>query len=255
MCASAIDQQTFFESVDIDARAENRRLAKVRTAGAHAGRLARSRGKRSDPVEFEFYARPVAKLHTAVPDGTVDLVCCDPPYPGKFLDCYDDLGAFAARALRDGGTLLAMAGTTHLPSVMERLGRHLDYHWTLCWVAKRAHAQNLGRRTHAGWKSVLWYQKGKYDGPWQYDLVEAPPDDDDRKHHYWGQSVGGFDDLLGRFASPSTVVCDPFLGGGTTAVAAAGLGCRFIGSDIDPDAVSRSRENVRQFIDRQSVDA
>jgi site-specific DNA-methyltransferase (adenine-specific) len=40
-------------------------------------------------------------------------------------------------------------------------------------------------------------------------------------------------DILERFTEPGQLVCDPFLGAGTTALAAVQLGRRFVGSDID----------------------
>ena len=45
----------------------------------------------------------------------------------------------------------------------------------------------------------------------------------------WGQSVSG----MGLLADPSQVVCDPFAGGGTTAVVALGCGCSLIGAESD----------------------
>lgn len=41
-------------------------------------------------------------------------------------------------------------------------------------------------------------------------------------------------DLLGDFSNPSELVCDPFAGSGTTAVACKELGRRFVGWEIDP---------------------
>ena len=43
---------------------------------------------------------------------------------------------------------------------------------------------------------------------------------------------------------PGDVVCDPFLGGGTTAVAALDLQCRFVGADIDADCLRITRERL-----------
>jgi len=42
----------------------------------------------------------------------------------------------------------------------------------------------------------------------------------------------------------STVVLDPFLGSGTTCVAAARLGCRYVGFEIDPGHARASRERL-----------
>jgi DNA modification methylase len=62
----------------------------------------------------------------------------------------------------------------------------------------------------------------------------------DKNFHEWGQSVAGFERLVKTFSQPGDVVCDPFLGGGTTAVAALANSRRFTGCDIDKEAIATS---------------
>lgn len=101
------------------------------------------------------------------------------------------------------------------------------------------------------WKPILWYVKppralgttlnDSYDGTGM-----------EKQHHEWGQSVGEFYPLLERIAAPGDVVCDPFLGGGTTALAAMqhrsriyGIyGIRYYWFTID------SRRNLRESVGR-----
>jgi DNA modification methylase len=40
-------------------------------------------------------------------------------------------------------------------------------------------------------------------------------------------------DLIDRLSEPGQIVCDPFVGGGTTALVSLRLGRRFVGCDID----------------------
>jgi len=51
-------------------------------------------------------------------------------------------------------------------------------------------------------------------------------------------------DLVERLTKPGQLVCDPFLGGGTTALVALALGRRFIGCDIDAAAIAIARRRV-----------
>jgi len=46
----------------------------------------------------------------------------------------------------------------------------------------------------------------------------------------------------------STIVLDPFLGSGTTCVAAARLGCQYVGFEIDPQYIRASREKLLRRI-------
>ena len=58
-----------------------------------------------------------------------------------------------------------------------------------------------------------------------------------RRHHKWEKDVPGFQTLVEWFSDPGELVIDPFLGGGTTGVAALQAGRQFWGCDIDPQCV------------------
>ncbi len=45
-----------------------------------------------------------------------------------------------------------------------------------------------------------------------------------------------------------TVVCDPFLGSGSSAIAALKKGCRFVGSDIDEKALKITKERIEHYL-------
>jgi DNA modification methylase len=47
--------------------------------------------------------------------------------------------------------------------------------------------------------------------------------------------------LMRQFVKPGQTVLDPFVGGGSTGLAALDLGARFIGCDVDPNAVEISQ--------------
>jgi len=58
--------------------------------------------------------------------------------------------------------------------------------------------------------------------------------------------------LHGLREDPPLVVLDPFLGTGTTAVAAARLGCRYVGFEVDPHYVEIARRRLGQGGDSSS---
>jgi hypothetical protein len=179
-----------------------------------------------------------------VPDHSVDLVLTDPPYPAEFLPLWSDLGSFSARVLKPTGLLLAMSGQKDLPEVMHRLGEHLPYRWTMAYVMKGPNARVWPRRIRCEWKPVLVYGRTPTEGPILQDVVYSEGGRDKRWHH-WGQSEPGFDTFLRRVAKPGDVVCDPFLGGGTTAVVAARYGCHVIGAELDPVAYETTLLRVK----------
>jgi DNA modification methylase len=68
--------------------------------------------------------------------------------------------------------------------------------------------------------------------------------DNDKEHHHWGQSVSGMLDLVKRLTKPSAHIVDPFMGAGTTGVAAAANGCHFTGCDIDAKSVATAQKRL-----------
>ena len=53
--------------------------------------------------------------------------------------------------------------------------------------------------------------------------------------------------IIGQWSNPGDVIFDPFMGSGTTAVAAKKLGRHFFGCDINPEYVELARERVAKI--------
>ena len=196
---------------------------------------------------IRLFESPCAELHRHVEAETVDIILTDPPYQPATLSCYKDLAELAAYALKPSGVLLAMCGTSHLPQVLAYLCNTpgLTYHWTLNYMMPGGNFRFDTRGVRMGWKPVIWLVKGESDGTDRFDVVTAPAlMSQDTRYHEWGQNEGGFKLLLDLFAFPGQVVCDPFLGGGTTAVVARDMGCSFIGADIDASYLAITDERL-----------
>ena len=79
---------------------------------------------------------------------------------------------------------------------------------------------------------------------WFGDVAISKPNDNDKRFHGWGQSESGMADLVERLTKPGQLICDPFLGGGTTAVVSLALGRRFVGCDIKAAHVEQAKSRV-----------
>jgi site-specific DNA-methyltransferase (adenine-specific) len=99
------------------------------------------------------------------------------------------------------------------------------------------------RRMYQGWKPILWYSKGPHTAPRKMteDRVVSKPD---KRFHHWGQDLGVFDHLTRLFSNRDDLVCDPFLGGGTTALAVLANGRRFLGCDVDAEAIAKTQSRI-----------
>jgi hypothetical protein len=130
-----------------------------------------------------------------------------------------------------------MIPAPYLPQIIEMLGRHLTYQWILACVLPGSHGSVIqsGVR-NVIWKPILVYRNGGPPVNIGSDLFEN--DKRDKDFHEWGQGVGGYLWQIENFTNPNDLVCDPFLGGGTTAIAALQLKRRFVGFDADAEKVA-----------------
>lgn len=174
---------------------------------------------------------------------SLDCIITDPPYPQEFIPLYGDLVERAAVWLKPGGSLLAMAGELHLPAVLRELDSGpLTYQWTNCYLVAGASVQIFPRKVSSQWKPVFWYVKGAYAGPGICDVFKS--DKADKEFHDWGQSESGIAALVRSFSKPGDVVCDPFMGGGTTGVVSLGLNRLFVGVENDPATFERAKNRI-----------
>jgi len=178
-------------------------------------------------------------------DRSVDLVLTDPPYTNAALPLFSDLGAFCHRVLRPGRLLVCYVGKLALPEEIERLSEHLTYVWSGAVFQPGRHTSIRVHRFRAAYRQVLFFSSGPYEPRgWVQDTVlstTVPAKD----LHPWQQALEPFSKLVDNCSSPGQVVCDPFLGSGTTGVAAVRAGRQFVGCDIDPRAVKTAVKRMR----------
>ncbi len=189
---------------------------------------------------YDLYNEPCANVLNGDAE-SVDWIITDPPYPREFLPLYDTLAEIADHALKPGASLLCMIGHYYLPDVLSSLSKRLNYHWTLAYLTPGGQAtQVFPRKVNTFWKPILWFVKGDYAGDWIGDVARSQPNDNDKRFHDWGQSESGMLDLMSRFVKPGDRVLDPFMGAGTTGVAALELGATFVGFDNDVSAFNEA---------------
>jgi hypothetical protein len=163
-----------------------------------------------------------------------DAVITDPPYPEKFLPVFSEL----AEACKDVPLVAVMVGQSYLPEVLRRLCEHLKYRWTMAYLTPGGQAvQQFPAKVNTFWKPILLFGKA---AEWIGDVTRSDVNDNDKDHHHWGQSESGMADLISRLTKPGQLVCDPFVGGGTTAIVALALNRRFVGCDVDSAAVNET---------------
>lgn len=183
-----------------------------------------------------------------IPDGSVDAIITDPPYPHQFIDLFGDLAKFASKKLRVGGWLVTYSGHIYLQEVFKQLEDNksdgLEYYWTMCLLHESSSQLVMSRNLQAGWKPIIVYRKQPKDGMMKItqscsDVVKSLKKE--KTTHMWEQSKSGVLDIVLKFTNEGDLVVDPFAGGGTTLKICAERGRRVIGAEID-DKYSGGKE-------------
>ena len=244
-------REMFRDGIGAKTKTEITRERRAAVAKEKAERLAKPHDSK-----IKLYALPIHKLAAEIPPESVDLVFTDPPYEKPGVPVYSELSKFAGDVLKPGGSLLALSGSAWLPEIVQRIceDKRLKWQWCLKYVMGGGESRNYDRRVFTAAKLVFWLVKPPYKGYWINDKIMVPPKPKGYnrgfKNHKWAQSHLGMEAILAKgFAYPGQVVCDPFLGGGSTAVAALKRRCDFIGSDIDPAHVKAAEDELAARID------
>jgi hypothetical protein len=167
-----------------------------------------------------------------VPDGSLSLIFTDPPYDRKASQMLPALGEFAASKLMEGGSLVLYVGQTQIPAALDALRPHLRYWWSIACVHAGRSTVMREYGVNAGWKAVLWFVKGtRHDNSVMVNDVMSGGEE--KSHHDWQQSESEAAYWIGKLTDTDGIVCDPFMGGGTTAAASKALGRKWIGFEID----------------------
>lgn len=180
----------------------------------------------------------------SIPDNTVDIIFTDPPYNKSAATLYSDLAVFSARVLKPGGICLAYSGQMHLPEIYAGMGQYLEYMWT-CAIGHSGPATMFRKwRLNNIWKPLLLYGKPPITAWWDKFFDDYTTGGREKDTHRWQQSENEAVHYIEAMCPANGLVCDPFIGGGTTLVAAKKLGLRYVGFEIDPDSAILAKERI-----------
>lgn len=219
----------------------------MRLSARHAKKLewSRSADNAPDICIHDIEIRHCRFQDLEVDDNSVPLICTDFPYIKEFVPQLGELAAFAERVLVDGGLFVTYTGKYNLDIVMSEFGNHLHYRWMIA-SAWKGHA-NLIPHVDAvsKWKPILIYSKGDWQkrNKWP-DLLYG--EGKDKQWHPWQQPLVEVERLVRYFSDPGDLVLDPCGGSFTTAVACLKQHRRFLGCDVDADAIGKGRQRLAE---------
>jgi DNA modification methylase len=65
-----------------------------------------------------------------------------------------------------------------------------------------------------------------------------------KDEHDWQQGITAIESLIDYFSNTGDLICDPFLGSGTTAIACKAHNRRFIGCEIDGNTFNLAKSKI-----------
>jgi site-specific DNA-methyltransferase (adenine-specific) len=104
----------------------------------------------------------------------------------------------------------------------------------------------MGYHYRARYEFILFFEKGKrrLNDLGIADIITVPRI---RGGYPAEKPVEIADVLIRQSSNAGDVVCDPFMGSGSVGMAAVRLGRRFLGNDLNPEAVRIAAQRLREF--------
>lgn len=211
-----------------------------------------------------------------LPSNSVDIIITDPAYSGmnqrlklgrgKIIGKYIDAGKEGAkwfeefhdteknyktflqecyRVLKNNRHIYIMFDSFSLLSLAHIAREVFEVKNVLCWDKANIGLGHYFRRRH---EFILFASKGKrplnsknIPDVWKIKRVTA-------SSYPTQKPTEVFELMLKGSAEKDFVVCDPFLGSGSSAIAAIKSDCKFLGCDISEKSMSVSKERIQQFL-------
>jgi DNA modification methylase len=142
---------------------------------------------------------------------------------------------------------VTFAGHYAIPEILEHIksaAPDMKYWWVLAVKHNGNAAKMYGQHVIVKWKPLLWFVKGPRLSSIDFisDLIDSQQPEKIR--HEWEQSPVEAEHVISRLTVENQIVLDPFMGSGTTGVAALKLKRKFIGIEIDDQYFQIARNRL-----------
>ena len=196
--------------------------------------------------------RPVIYVGDGIqyePEEDYDLLLTDPPYS---TDVSENIDFFAARWLSNALMHVKPTGFAYvfvgaypeeLRAYLSVPTSHMKLEQVLVWTYKNTLGQNPKDRYKQNWQACLFYRGEKapaLDCPltseqWAVQEINAPDGRQGDRYHAWQKPMEIAERFIRHSTKPGMTVFDPFACTGTFLLAAAKLGRKAYGFEIDPE--------------------
>jgi site-specific DNA-methyltransferase (adenine-specific) len=203
-----------------------------------------------------------------LPDKSVDLVVTDPPYGINVANnMHKQAGTRYGKAAAAKSFYLAGDWDKSIPTKeyfreIQRVSKNQiifggnyfveHLHNSPCWIVwDKDNGDNNFADCELAWtsfKTAVRKIKYRWNGMLQENMKEK-----EYRFHPTQKPIGVFEWILDNYSDPNSIILDPFLGSGTTAIAAHNTGRFFIGIEKEPKYVEIARKRLEQAQAQQSL--
>lgn len=207
----------------------------------------------------------------------VDAVITDPPYnisknnnfstmnnPRKGVDfgAWDnnfDVRAWISdymKVIKDDGCMIIFCSYLYISFLIEELKKNdIDVKDVLVWKKSNPMPRNIHRRYVQDMEFAIWGVKK--NAKWTFNKPENKPylrsifetstvSGKERTNHPTQKSLELMKQMIRIHTNPGDVILDPFMGSGTTGVAALMENRKFVGIEVNPDYFELSLKRIQQ---------
>lgn len=224
---------------------------------------------------FELMKGDCLELMKQIPDGSVDMVLTDPPYGmdyqsnrrvvsekfvkiknDKTLEWVDDFIDQCHRAMKTDSALYFFCSWHNMDYFKVAIERKFNLKNILVWVKNNHGSGDLKAGFAPKHEFIFYAHKGRslFREKRISDVLEFPKIHSSKLLHPTEKNVDMLELLTRQNSDSGQIVLDPFMGSGTTGVACANTGRKFIGIEMDEKYFEIAKNRVESAYSKNELE-
>jgi DNA modification methylase len=207
----------------------------------------------------EIYCGDCLEILPLLSDNSVDLVLTDPPYGvsykttgeeymvGDTVNLTPYILPRIRKVLQKNGACYLFSSTTKLVEILPVFSIYFKLHSIIIWDKIIGRIPRQLSHYKLRYEPILYGSTGLHRlNGYVDDVIACQIDRGHRRVHPTQKPVNVIKFLIENSSNESDTILDPFLGSGTTAVAAKQLGRKFIGIEIEEKYCEIAKQRLSQ---------